>query len=193
EGLAGGLDGEVDVGLVALGHLANGVARGRVDGGERLAGDAIEPFAADQQRLVLDPGRLDGAGLGDGGHANPPIETGEARNRIHTVPEAGLLPARAGLSRTRQSSPLAPPSGGRTGPRQSSPPAPAGGGGGGGGGGVSFPLTPEAGARGARQPHEGYSNLSSNRFGQLPFLGVSMNAFTVRQDPCALDFLALGA
>ena len=55
EGLAGGLDGEIDVGLVALGDLADGLAGGGVEGGEGLAGDAVEPFAADEQRLLLVP------------------------------------------------------------------------------------------------------------------------------------------
>ena len=52
------LDGQVDVGLVAFGNLANGFAGGRVDRGEGLARDAVEPFAADEQRLVLDLGGL---------------------------------------------------------------------------------------------------------------------------------------
>ena len=41
EGLAGRLDGQIDVGLVALGHLADGFAGGRVDRRERLARDAV--------------------------------------------------------------------------------------------------------------------------------------------------------
>src|SRR5262249_18471965 len=63
-----------DVGLVALGHLADGFAGGGVDGGKGLAGDAVEPLAADEQRLVLDLGGLDGTaaslGSGCGSHAD---------------------------------------------------------------------------------------------------------------------------
>ena len=38
EGLSGGLDSHVNIGLVALRHLADHLAGGGVDGGERLAG-----------------------------------------------------------------------------------------------------------------------------------------------------------
>src|SRR5262249_43227951 len=72
ERLAGGLDGEIDVGLVPLGDLADGLAGGGVEGGEGLARGAVDPLAADEQRLVLDLGRPGGAdpggGLRGGGH-----------------------------------------------------------------------------------------------------------------------------
>ena len=63
ERLAGGLDGQVDVGLVPLGDPADDLAGGGVERLERLAGLAIDPLAADEQRLVLDLGRLAGFGL----------------------------------------------------------------------------------------------------------------------------------
>ena len=58
ERLASGFDGEIDVGLIALGDLADGLAGGGIEGGEGFAGNAVEPFAADEQRLVLDLWRL---------------------------------------------------------------------------------------------------------------------------------------
>src|SRR5262249_55416399 len=70
ERLAGGLGGPIDVGLVPLGHLADGLAGGGVEGGEGLARDTIDPLAADEHRLILDLGWLDAAGLrgGRGSH-----------------------------------------------------------------------------------------------------------------------------
>ena len=64
--LAGRLHRQVDVGLVGLGHLADGLAGGRVDGGEGLVGRAVHELAADEKRLVLDLRRLHGPGFGSG-------------------------------------------------------------------------------------------------------------------------------
>ena len=52
--LAGGLDGQVDVGGVALGDLGDDFLGGRVDRRERLAALAVAPLAVDQQ-LGLEP------------------------------------------------------------------------------------------------------------------------------------------
>ena len=59
--LARGLDRRIDVGLVGLGDLAKRLAGGRVDGREGLVRVAVHEFAADEERLVLDDRRLDGA------------------------------------------------------------------------------------------------------------------------------------
>ena len=49
ERLAGGLDGQVDVGRIALGDLGDDFFGGRVDRRERLAALAVAPLAVDQQ------------------------------------------------------------------------------------------------------------------------------------------------
>ena len=67
QGLARGLDGPVNVFLAALGHLADGLAGCRVDGGESLVRSAIDELAVDEQRLVFHLGCLDGFALVRGG------------------------------------------------------------------------------------------------------------------------------
>lgn len=49
EGAAGGLDGDVHVGLVGLLDLGDDLARGRVDGLEGLAREGVDPLAVDQE------------------------------------------------------------------------------------------------------------------------------------------------
>lgn len=49
ESAAGGLHGEVDVGLVGLLNLGNHLTRGRVDGVEGLARDGVDELTVDDE------------------------------------------------------------------------------------------------------------------------------------------------
>jgi ParB family chromosome partitioning protein len=77
EGLAGGADGTIHVGGVAMRDVGDGGGGGRIVGGEGLAGRGVDPFTTDQhlaigRNEIPDPRRQ--LGFGNGGHSHLLVE-----------------------------------------------------------------------------------------------------------------------